>query len=119
MEVLKNKILKWLKGDVIYAISDNSWMSPVHKVPKKIGITIEKNEQGEVVPTRLTTSWRVCIDYRKLNLVTQKDHYPLQSIDQILEKLASQEFFFLMGIWDIIKSIFIEMIKKKRPLLVQ
>ena len=97
LEVLKNKILKWLKGDVMYAISDSSWMSPVHKVPKKIRIKIEKNEQGEVVPTRLAASWRVCIDYRKLNLVTQKDHYPLPFIDQILEKLSGQEFFFLDG----------------------
>ena len=45
IEVLKGEILKSLKGDVIYAISDSSWVSPVHMVPKKSGITIEKNEK--------------------------------------------------------------------------
>ena len=63
IEVLKGEILKWLKGDVIYAISDSSWLSPVHMVPKKSGVTVEKNEKGEEVQTRLVTSWRVCIDY--------------------------------------------------------
>ena len=47
---------KWLKGDVIYAISDSSWVSPVHMVPKKSGVTVEKNEKGEEVQTRLVTS---------------------------------------------------------------
>ena len=98
IEVLKGEILKWLKGDVIYAISDSSWVSPVHMVPKKSRVTVEKNEKGEEVQTRLVTSWRVCIDYRKLNLVTKKYHYPLPFIDQILEKLAGQNYFcFLDG----------------------
>ena len=98
IEVLKGEILKWLKGDAIYAISDSSWVSPVHMVPKKSGVTVEKNDKGEEVQTRLVTSWRVCIDYRKLNLVTKKDHYPLPFIDQILEKLAGQNYFcFLDG----------------------
>ena len=76
IEVLKGEILKWLKGDVIYAISDSSWVSPVHMVPKKSGVTVEKNKKGEEVQTRLVTSWRVCIDYRKLNLVTKKTTIP-------------------------------------------
>ena len=63
-------------------------------VPKKTRITVEKNEQGEEVQTRLATSWQICIDYRKLNLVTKKDHYPLPFVDQILEKLAGQEYFW-------------------------
>ena len=120
LSVHKNEILKWLKRDVVYAISDSSWVSPVHMVPKKTEITLEKNEQGEEVQTRLATSWRVCIYFRKLNLVTKKYHYPLPFIDQILEKNSVQEyFFFLMGIRVIIKSIFIEMIKKKPHLHVQ
>ena len=67
-------------------------------VPKKSGVTVEKNEKGEEVQTRLVISWRVCIDYRKLNLVTKKNHYPLPFMDQILEKLAGQTYFcFLDG----------------------
>ena len=76
LKVLKNEILKWLKGDVIYAISDSSWVSLVHMVTKKTRITVEKNELGDEVQTGLATSWRVCIDYRKLNLVTKKTTIP-------------------------------------------
>ena len=67
-------------------------------MPKKSGITVIENEKGESVPTRTATTWRVCIDYRKLNAVTRKDHFPLPFIDQILERLAGQSFFcFLDG----------------------
>ncbi|GJW09890.1 hypothetical protein Tco_1575717 [Tanacetum coccineum] len=47
------------------------WVSPVHCVPKKGGITVVKNEENELIPTRLVTGWRVCIDYRKLNDATR------------------------------------------------
>ena len=30
-----------------------------------------QNEKGESIPTRLTTGWKVCIDYRKLNVITR------------------------------------------------
>ena len=57
-------------------------------VPKKSGITVVKNEKGEEMPTRIVSGHRVCIDYRKLNLASKKDNYPLPFTDQILEKLA-------------------------------
>ena len=57
-----------------------------------------KNEENEFVPTRIQTSWRVCIDYRKLNATTRKDHFPLPFIDQMLERLAGHAFYcFLDG----------------------
>ena len=51
-------------------------------VPKKGGITV--------------TRWRMCIDYRKLNDATIKDHYPLPFMDQMLERLAGQSFYFFL-----------------------
>ena len=56
------------------------------------------NEKGEEMPTRLTTGWRVCIDYRRLNEVTRKDHFPLPFVDQLLERVSSHPFYcFLDG----------------------
>ncbi|GJW58791.1 reverse transcriptase domain-containing protein [Tanacetum coccineum] len=61
-------------------------------------MTVVKNEENELVPTRLVTGWRVCIDYRKLNEATCKDHFPLPFMDQMLERLAGNEFYcFLDG----------------------
>ena len=55
--------------------------SPVHVVPKKGGFTLIINEENELIPKRIVTRWRVCIDYRKLNTATRKDHFPLPFID--------------------------------------
>ncbi|KAG5553970.1 hypothetical protein RHGRI_011741 [Rhododendron griersonianum] len=97
-EVVRAEILKLLDASVIYPISDSSWVSPVQVVPKKSGVTVVKNEDNELVPTRVQTGWRVCIDYRKLNSVTRKDHFPLPFIDQMLERLAGHEYYcFLDG----------------------
>ncbi|CAN6586205.1 unnamed protein product [Malus baccata var. baccata] len=98
MEVVKKEIIKLLDCGVIYPISDSRWMSPVQCVPKKSGVTVVKNAENELVPTRIQTGWRVCIDYRKLNATTRKDHFPLPFIDQMLERLAGHSFYcFLDG----------------------
>nr|GEZ60345.1 reverse transcriptase domain-containing protein [Tanacetum cinerariifolium] len=74
------------------------WVSPVHCVPKKRGMNVIKNDKNELVPTRLVTGRRVCIDYRKLNEATRKDHFPLPFMDQMLERLAGNEnYCFLEG----------------------
>ncbi|CAN6562561.1 unnamed protein product [Malus baccata var. baccata] len=86
MEVVKKEIIKLLDCGVIYPISDSRWVSPVQCVPKKSGVTMVANAENELVPQRIQTGWRVCIDYRKLNTTTRKDHFPLPFIDQMLER---------------------------------
>ena len=98
MEVVKAEILKLLDAGVIYPITDSKWVAPIHVVPKKTGITLVKNKNDELVPTRISSGWRMCVDYRKLNLSTRKDHFRLPFMDQMLERLAGKSFYcFLDG----------------------
>nr|GEW07541.1 DNA-directed DNA polymerase [Tanacetum cinerariifolium] len=99
-EVIKKEVIKLLDAGMIYPIFDSSWVSLIHCVPKKGGITVVENKNNELIPTWLVTGWRVCIDYRKLNDATCKDHFPLSLpfMDQMLEGLTGNEFYcFLDG----------------------
>ena len=88
-EVVRAEVLKLLQADIIYPISDSPWVSPMQVMPKKSGITVMQNDKGEEVSTRLTSGWRrVCIDYKKLNAITRKDHFPFPFIDQVLERVS-------------------------------
>ncbi|GJS55269.1 reverse transcriptase domain-containing protein [Tanacetum coccineum] len=70
LEVIKKEVIKLLDARLIYLISDSS----------------------------LVTGWLVCIDYHKLNDATRKDHFPLPFMDQMLERLAWNEYYcFLDG----------------------
>ncbi|XP_013632760.1 PREDICTED: uncharacterized protein LOC106338290 [Brassica oleracea var. oleracea] len=91
-DVVKKEIMKLLEAGVIYAISDSKWVSPVHVVPEKGGITVITNEKNELIPTRTVIGHRMCIDFRKLNAVTRKYHFPLPFIDQMLERLANHPY---------------------------
>ena len=79
-DVVKAELQKLLDVNFIYPISDSKWVSPLVVVPKKNG------------------KWRICVDYRELNKETQKDHFPLPFIDQVLDTLVGNKFFsFLDG----------------------
>nr|GEX27532.1 reverse transcriptase domain-containing protein [Tanacetum cinerariifolium] len=95
-DVIKKEVIKLLDAGMIYPISDSPWVNPIHCVPKKGGMTVVANENNELIPTRIVTSWRVCIDYRKLNDATRKDHFPLPFMDQMLERLAENEFYYFL-----------------------
>ena len=95
-EAVKEEILKWLNAEIIYPISDSQWVSLVHVVPKKAGVAVTMKEKGEEIHTCLPTKWRVCIDYRKLNSTTKKDHFPLPFIDQILDRLPGSNYFYFL-----------------------
>nr|GEY55431.1 DNA-directed DNA polymerase [Tanacetum cinerariifolium] len=97
-EVIKKEVLKLLDAELIYPISDSPWVSPVHCIPKIGGFIVVENEEIELIPTRLVTGWRVCIDYQKLNDATRKDHFSLPFMDQMLERLSGNEYYcFLNG----------------------
>ena len=92
-EVVRIEVLKLLQAGIIYPISDRTWVSPTQVEPKKSGVTTVKNEKGKELSTRLTTGLRVYIDYRRLNELTRKDHFPLLFINQLLERVSRNPFY--------------------------
>ena len=76
--IVKEELQKLLDVGFIYPILDSQWVSPLVIVPKKNG------------------KWRICVDYRELNKATQKDHFPLPFIDQVLDTLVGKKFFSFM-----------------------
>ena len=76
--IVKKELEKLLDVVFIYPISYSQWVSPLVMVPKKNG------------------KWQICMAYRELNKATQKYHFPLPFIDQVLDTLAGKNFFFIM-----------------------
>ncbi|KAL4308125.1 hypothetical protein GQ457_01G012990 [Hibiscus cannabinus] len=105
-QVVMKEIIKWLDAGIIFPISDSAWVSPVQCVPKKRGMNVVSNEKNELIPTRTVTGWGVCMDYRKLNKATRKDHFPLPFIAKCLIVLQENLFIvFLMVTQDVVRIV--------------
>ncbi len=86
----------------------------MHVVLKKGGTNVIQNANNELIPTRVVTDWRMCIDYRKLNSATRKDHFSLPFIDQMLERLVKHSYFcYLDGYSNFFKFLYTQMIRKR------
>jgi len=95
-KVVKKEVIKLLHVGIIYPVPHSEWVSPVQVVPKKGGMTVIMNEKNELILECTVTGWWMCIDYRKLNKATRKDHFPLPFIDEMLERLANHSFFYFL-----------------------
>jgi hypothetical protein len=76
--MVQEEIKKLLECGFIYPVPYSEWVSPIVIVPKK-------NEKI-----------CICQDYRKLNSVTKKDHFPLPFTDTLLGVVAGHEMYSLM-----------------------
>ena len=58
-DVVRNEVLKLLEAGIIYPIADSKWVSHVHCVPKKGGITVVPNEKNELISQRVVVGYRM------------------------------------------------------------
>ncbi|GJS12240.1 reverse transcriptase domain-containing protein [Tanacetum coccineum] len=93
LEMDKDELVPIILGRPFLATARHPWVSPFQVIPKKGGMTVVKNEKDEFTLQRTVIGWHVCIDYHKLNNATQKDHFPLPFIDQMLERLTGHEYY--------------------------
>nr|GEW61129.1 reverse transcriptase domain-containing protein [Tanacetum cinerariifolium] len=85
--------------EILYSQDLNGGRLQTSISESKKGMTVVSNENNELIPTRLVTGWRVCIYYRKLNDATRKDHFLLPFMDQMLERLAGNEFYCFLDVF--------------------
>ncbi|GKE60997.1 hypothetical protein Tco_1511364 [Tanacetum coccineum] len=79
-KVVNKEVVKLLDAGLIYPISDSPWLS----------------------------AGALCIDYRRLNDITRKDHFPLPFIDQMLERLAGHEYYYFLDGFSDSMEVFME-----------
>lgn len=72
------ELTKLIEGNTIYPIKHTSWVSNLVLVRKK---------NGEI---------RLCVDFSDLNKASLKDHYPLPSMEHMLQVVAGSEIFSLL-----------------------
>nr|GEZ43508.1 DNA-directed DNA polymerase [Tanacetum cinerariifolium] len=113
LEFCTHKILKEDDFKLTVQHQRGSLGEPRALCSKKGGFSVVENEENKLIPTRLVTGWHVCFDYQKLNDATRKDHFPLLFMDQMLERLAGNEYYcFLDGFTGCMMAIFHDMIEK-------
>ena len=95
-DVVRKEVIRLLESGVIYPISDSKWVNHVHSIPKHGGITTIQNDKDEVLPSRTITEYKMCVDFRKLNKITIKEHQPLLFMEQIIDRITSNSYYCLL-----------------------
>ncbi|KAK1670699.1 hypothetical protein QYE76_058858 [Lolium multiflorum] len=91
-EVVRNEVLKLLEAGIIYPIADSRWVSPVHCVPKKGGMTVVPNDNDELIPRRVVVG--ICFSSRSTMGSNNKDKGPLK--EEFKEEVEETDLYRLL-----------------------
>ena len=84
--IVQKEIKEMLREGIIQP-SHGPWAAPIILVPKKDG------------------SLRICVDYRKLNVVTTPDPFPIPRVEDLLDGMSSAKFITILdlarGYWQV------------------
>lgn len=78
-------------------------------------MAVTQNEKNDLILTRTVIRWRMCIDYRRLNQIMIKDHFPLPFIDKILERLVGKTYYCFLDGYLGYNQIVIDPADQKKP----
>ena len=67
---------------------NKGWIRPSHSEWATVALVVPKKDD----------TWRVCIDYRDLNAISEMDAYPLPRIDELFAKLSGARWFTKMDL---------------------
>ncbi|GJW88846.1 reverse transcriptase domain-containing protein [Tanacetum coccineum] len=116
-EVIKKEVIKLLDAGLIYPIFDSPWVSPVHCVPKKGGMTVVENEDNELV-----TGWHekchfmvkegialghkisksgITVDKAKVDVIAKLPHPTSVKAFNILKKKLTEAPILVAPDWDL------------------
>nr|GEV88000.1 hypothetical protein [Tanacetum cinerariifolium] len=84
----------WKEEDFEPAVQHQRSVNP--KIPDVIKQEVLKLFDAGLIYSISDSPWRVCIDYRKLNEATRKEHFPLPFMDQMLERLARNQYYYFL-----------------------
>jgi hypothetical protein len=87
---MRAEVIKLLDVGIIYRIFKIKWVSPIYVAPKRDGLTVVKNKDDELVPTRIHSGWSKCKG-RRINQI----HYNLSSKN--MELLNSKDEPVIIG----------------------
>ncbi|CAM8963464.1 unnamed protein product [Rhodiola kirilowii] len=92
-EVVKKEVLKLLDAGIIFPIADSKWVSPIHVVPKKGGMTVIKNAKNELIPTRTVTVSKRGIEVDKAKIEVMEKLPPPRDVKGIRSFLGHAGFY--------------------------
>ncbi|GKC46031.1 DNA-directed DNA polymerase [Tanacetum coccineum] len=64
------QVLEKRKGAIPYS----SWVSPIHVVPKKGGMTVVLNDNNELIPSHTVTGWRDSSKFQSHRRIKKRQH---------------------------------------------
>ncbi|GJW93743.1 reverse transcriptase domain-containing protein [Tanacetum coccineum] len=80
-DVIKKEVEKLLDAELIYPISDSPWVSPVHCVPKKGGMTVGAENNAADHLSRLENPYENVLDPKEIN-----ETFPLETLNMVTSR---------------------------------
>lgn len=77
-------------------------------------MTVVHKENNELIPTFTATEWGMSIDYRRLNIVIRNDYFNRPFMDQMLERLVEQSYYYFLDEYSSYNQIVVDLVDQEK-----